>query len=55
MRIEKACELLRLKKNKLDAIADMCGFRSMSLFFRQFKAHVGVTPLQWATDLPTHR
>ena len=49
-RIERACELLRLRKNKLDAIADMCGFRSMSLFFRQFKAHVGVTPLQWAIN-----
>lgn len=54
VRIEKACELLRRKKNKLDAIADMCGFRSLSLFFRQFKAHVGVTPLQWATGLSTH-
>ena len=55
VRIEKACELLRLKKNKLDAIADMCGFRSMSLFFRQFKSHVGVTPLQWAAGPSTRR
>ena len=47
IRIEKACELIRIGKYKLGAIADMCGFRSKSLFFRQFKAHVGVTPLQW--------
>lgn len=51
IRIERALALLRLKKNKLGAIADMCGYRSMSLFFRQFKAHVGVTPLRWAIDL----
>ena len=47
-RIEKACELLRYKKLKLDAIASQCGFPSTTLFFRQFKAATGFTPLIWA-------
>ena len=47
-RMEKACELLRFPKLRLDVIANQCGFRSTALFFRQFKAATGFTPLQWS-------
>lgn len=45
IRVERACQLLRSTKDSTKAVATACGYPSASLFFRQFRKQVGVTPL----------
>jgi len=51
IRIERVCELLKLRDTPLQVLADMCGFRSGALLYRQFKATLGLTPRQWRKAL----
>ncbi len=43
-RIQYACELLAFNNKPLEEIAEMCGYRSVEHFIRQFKSTMGVTP-----------
>ncbi len=43
-RLEKAKDLLRDTETPLLAIADQCGFKSISHFSRAFKKHFGINP-----------
>lgn len=46
-RFERASTLLRGSQPKIDAIARECGFAGGESFITWFKAHCGVTPLEW--------
>ncbi|MBL8995430.1 MAG: helix-turn-helix domain-containing protein, partial [Spirochaetia bacterium] len=47
VRVERACQLLKSTKDSAKRIAEACGYPSASLFFRQFRKQMGVTPLQF--------
>ena len=47
LRIEKAKDLLVIHTLKLEVIAELSGFQSVSYFSRVFKQHVGITPAQY--------
>ncbi|MGC4031152.1 MAG: helix-turn-helix domain-containing protein [Tepidisphaeraceae bacterium] len=44
VRVEAAARLLRETGERLDAIAQACGFYDQAQFSRQFKSATGVTP-----------
>jgi len=47
-RIAMAVRILRLNPDlKAEAIARQCGYRSLSLFYRQFKQQTGCTPMDY--------
>ncbi len=48
IRIEKACELLRLETMSIKNISDACGYTSDGSFRRAFKRCVGVSPSQYS-------
>jgi AraC-like DNA-binding protein len=50
LRMERAKELLRLQKYKLDDVAGMTGYMNVSSFIRRFKQYTGVTPGQYARE-----
>ncbi|URN95781.1 MAG: response regulator [Candidatus Pristimantibacillus lignocellulolyticus] len=47
LRMEKACELLKLPGLKIYEISDQVGYRYLPYFSRQFKEKFGVTPLEY--------
>ena len=47
-RVETAAELLKKEDLPVGKVGEMVGFRSESLFYRQFKAVMGVTPKEYA-------
>lgn len=47
-RVETAAELLKKEDLPISKVGEMVGFRSESLFYRQFKAIMGVTPKEYA-------
>jgi len=47
MRVHLACEKLRLSTDSITAIALECGFYDQSAFTRQFRKHMGITPLRY--------
>lgn len=52
-RVEEAKRQLRSSENKhltIEAISELCGFRSKSTFFRAFKKETGLTPKQFVQD-----
>ena len=51
VKIEKAQELLRLKRNNITEICYMCGFNNISHFTTVFKKKVGVTPSEYRKNL----
>ena len=48
LKINHACELLRLKEYSVTEIAEICNFSDIYFFSRQFKEYVGITPTQFA-------
>jgi len=51
LRMERAKNLLKLQKYKLDEISGMTGYLNTSSFIRRFKQYYGVTPGQYAKDI----
>lgn len=52
-RVEEAKHQLRSAENKhltIEAISELCGFKSKSTFFRAFKKETGLTPKQFVQD-----
>ncbi|MCI8490329.1 MAG: helix-turn-helix transcriptional regulator [Lachnospiraceae bacterium] len=47
IRIENACELLRMTEYRVEDIAVRTGFHSTETFIRNFKKLTGYSPLQW--------
>ena len=52
-RIMTACELLRSTHHKLEAIADMVGYRDIQSFSRVFKRIEGITPGRYRKTIVT--
>ena len=48
LKIDHACDLLRLKRYTVTQIAEICNFSDVYFFSRQFKEYVGITPTQFA-------
>ena len=44
LKINHACELLRLGRYSVTQIAEMCNFSDVYFFSRQFKEYMGITP-----------
>lgn len=51
LRITKACMLLSESDRTIEAIADDCGFESVSYFYRMFKKVKGITPSRFRKKL----
>lgn len=47
LRMERACELLKMPGIKIQEISDQLGYRYLSYFSRQFKEKFGMTPLEY--------
>lgn len=47
LKINHACELLRLERYTVSQIAELCNFSDVFFFSRQFKAYMGITPTQF--------
>lgn len=47
MRMEKACELLKMGKKSVAQVAEMVGYEDENYFGRVFKKHTGLTPAQY--------
>ena len=47
LRLNHACDLLRLERYKVAQIAELCNFSDIYFFSRQFKEYVGITPTQF--------
>ena len=50
IRMNKAAQMLRLKKYTISVVASSVGFSDVFSFSRAFKAHFGVTPSRYAED-----
>lgn len=44
VRLQMACDRIRFSTFNLEQIADLCGFRSYSYFYRVFRARFGISP-----------
>ena len=49
-RVERACELLRMTDQSMEAISQATGFSSASYFGRIFRKHMGTTPMKYRKD-----
>ncbi|MBR3961549.1 MAG: helix-turn-helix transcriptional regulator [Clostridia bacterium] len=47
LKINHACDLLRLERYSVAQIAEMCNFSDIYYFSRQFKNYIGITPSQF--------
>ena len=47
MKINHACDLLRLERYSITQIAELSGFSDVYFFSRQFKEYIGITPTQF--------
>ena len=47
LKINHACELLRLDQYTVTQISQLCGFSDVFFFSRQFKAYMGISPTQF--------
>lgn len=47
IRMEKACELLKMGKKSVSQVAEMVGYEDENYFGRVFKKHTGLTPAQY--------
>ena len=47
LKINHACDLLRLERYTVTQIAELCNFSDVYFFSRQFKAYMGISPTQF--------
>ena len=47
LKINYACELLRLDHYNITQVADLCNFSDVYFFSRQFKEYIGISPTQF--------
>ena len=47
LRIDRAARLLNERRGTLDDIAEACGYREYSSFYRNFIATIGVSPTDY--------
>jgi AraC-like DNA-binding protein len=47
LRLEKACGMLRLSRDRVSEIAEACGFNSLYAFSRAFRVAYGMSPLAY--------
>lgn len=47
LKINHACDLLRLERYTVTQIAELCNFSDVYFFSRQFKKYIGITPTQF--------
>lgn len=47
LKINHACDLLRLERYTVTQIAELCDFSDVYFFSRQFKEYMGITPTQF--------
>ena len=47
LKINHACDLLRLERYSVTQIAELCNFSDVYFFSRQFKEYMGITPTQF--------
>ena len=47
LRIEKACDLLRTSEKTVAEISELVGYSDPAFFYRSFKKHLGVSPLEY--------
>lgn len=47
LKINHACDLLRLERYTVTQIAELCNFSDVYFFSRQFKEYMGITPTQF--------
>lgn len=47
LKINHACDLLRLEQYTVTQVAELCNFSDVYFFSRQFKEYVGITPTQF--------
>jgi len=47
LKINYACDLLRLERYTITQIAELCNFSDVYFFSRQFKAYMGISPTQF--------
>lgn len=53
-RVNEVCEMLKNNENShltLDAIGELCGFKSKSTFYQSFKEVTGKTPMQYKKEI----
>ena len=55
IRIQKACDLMSRDDSAMDAIAEECGFASVSTYTRNFKKILKTTPYQWKLNKDNYR
>jgi AraC-like DNA-binding protein len=55
LRLEKACGLLRLSRNRVAEVGELCGFTSIYSFSRAFRNAYGVSPLAYRHGDRAHR
>ena len=48
LKINHACELLRLERYTVTQVAELCNFSDVYFFSRQFKEYMGISPTQFA-------
>jgi AraC-like DNA-binding protein len=49
LKINHACELLRLGRYSITQVAELCNFSDVYIFSRQFKEYMGITPSEFIT------
>lgn len=47
LKINHACDLLRLERYTVTQVAELCNFSDVYFFSRQFKEYMGITPTQF--------
>ena len=47
LKINHACDLLRLERYNVSQIAELCNYSDVYFFSRQFKEYMGITPTQF--------
>ena len=47
LKINHACELLRLERYSISTVAEMSGFSDVYFFSRQFKSYMGISPTRF--------
>ena len=55
LKINHACDLLRLERYTVTQIAELCNFSDVYFFSRQFKEYMGITPTQFVNKYKSSR